>query len=190
MNKYELLLVLPGTFSDAEAETKAQEIMELLKNFSEDAKLFVVGKNRLSYPINNIRYGYFSTIVFQSESEQVEALKAKLLLVKDLLRSTIVKLAKNAKNNTKITYFTDGRTAATLSKNKENYNTREVRKVIDQKEEVLETVKEEKIQEEVVGQEEKVVKITEKEEKSDFNLQDIDKKLDEILSDDNIIAGV
>jgi small subunit ribosomal protein S6 len=89
MNKYELLLILPGTLDEKEAEQKSQEIVDVVKQFSTSTSLTVLGKNRLAYPVKQIRYGYFYTIVFEAEAEKITALHAKLNLRRDLLRFMI-----------------------------------------------------------------------------------------------------
>lgn len=89
MQKYELLLILPGTLDEREAQQKLDEVVMVVKEFTKQAEVNMLGKNRLAYPVKQIRYGYFSTIVFEAESEQVTALRAKLNLRRDLLRFMI-----------------------------------------------------------------------------------------------------
>jgi ribosomal protein S6 len=89
MNKYELLLVLPGTFDENETTQHINEVMEVIKAHGEEAELHNMGKMRLSYPIKQIRYGYYYTVVFQAEPANVVALHEKLRLRTDLLRAMI-----------------------------------------------------------------------------------------------------
>lgn len=89
MQKYELLLVLPGTLDEKEADKKSQELLGLIKEYGTEVELQTLGKNRLAYPVKLIRYGYFYTIIFQAEAEKVVALQAKFTLMRDLLRFMI-----------------------------------------------------------------------------------------------------
>ncbi len=89
MKKYELLLVLPGTLDEMEAKTRSNEVIDLVKEFSQDVEIDEMGKNRLAYPIKHIRYGYFYTIVFSAETDGLKKLQDKLALQRDLLRSII-----------------------------------------------------------------------------------------------------
>ena len=89
MKKYELLLTLPGTFDEKEAEQHVQEIMEVIKAGAQDVELNNLGKIRLAYPIKQIRYGYFYAIVFNAESEAVKNIEEKLTLRTDVLRSMV-----------------------------------------------------------------------------------------------------
>jgi ribosomal protein S6 len=89
MKKYELLLVLPGTLDEKEAENRSNEVLSLVKNTDEAAEINPMGKVRLAYPIKQIRYGYYYTIVFSSESEPLKTLQNKLGLMRDLLRAIV-----------------------------------------------------------------------------------------------------
>lgn len=87
MKKYELLLVLPGTLDEQEAQNRSNEILSFVKENSEEAEISTMGKMRLAYPIKQIRYGYFYTIVFKAEVTGLKALQTKLGLMRDLLRA-------------------------------------------------------------------------------------------------------
>ncbi len=89
MKKYELLLILPGTLDEKQAETRATEIVAMVKDHGKEVELTTIGKNRLAYPIKQIRYGYFYTVVFTAESEPLKALETKLSLLRDVLRTMV-----------------------------------------------------------------------------------------------------
>ena len=89
MKKYELLLALPGTLDELEAQNRSNEILSYVKENSEKAEISPMGKMRLAYPIKQIRYGYFYTIVFNAEVEKLKAMQEKLGLMRDLLRAMI-----------------------------------------------------------------------------------------------------
>ena len=170
MRKYELFLVLPGTLDENQATTRSKEVLEMVKEKDSKAGLDDIGKNRLAYPIKQIRYGYFYTITFECEPQDMLALQNKLGLQRDLLRAIISLFNAKVDINKKLTY-----------------NSSEVGNNSTPVE--AEEVVEEKVEEKV----EKPVKKVEKTEKTKttkkVNLEDINKKLDEIL-DEDITSGV
>ena len=87
--KYELLLVLPGTLDENAAAVRCEEIVSLVKESASDVEMNVLGKSRLAYPVKQIRYGYFYTIVFSAETDGLKVIKTKLELMRDLLRAML-----------------------------------------------------------------------------------------------------
>ena len=171
MNKYELLLVLPGTFDEKEVEIEANKVLVVVNEMSTNATANKLGKNRLAYPIKQIRYGYFYTVVFEAEAEKIKILKNKLDLDKNILRSVITRYNEKMANAQKIAYFsTEGRE--------------------DQEDEIVEEKKfvEQVKKEEFV--EEKKVEEVKMDDAKPMDLKDIDKKLDEILADDNLMTKI
>lgn len=118
MKKYELLFILPGTLDDTEVKARAEEIVALAKEHSQNAELHVMGKNRLSYPIKGIRYGYFYTIVFEAESAGLKAIQDKLVLMRDILRTMITYFKVNVRENQHIAYSTDEAGITTMVREK------------------------------------------------------------------------
>lgn len=207
MRKYEILLVLPGTLDEKESEEKTNEVVSLVNKFSKDVVVTPMGKNRLAYPINHIRYGYFYTIIFSTEPENVDKIEKKIKIIRDLLRSIISHYNKSIEGAQKISNFNE----AFRNNNNQN-NTTQNLKQAESKPELPKTTSikietpdtketKEKVEEEVKKEtsdnkndsKEKTVEIStkdskkeEKEEKSSIDLKEIDKKLDEFLSDDAI----
>lgn len=107
MQKYELLITLPGTLDEKEAGEHVGEILDMVRADSQEAELKNLGKIRLSYPIKQIRYGYFYTVVFQAEPGSVKALQEKLRLRTDILRSMISYFNTNVTAAKKIVYSTN-----------------------------------------------------------------------------------
>lgn len=191
MKKYELLLVLPGTLDDKEAEAKTNEVVATLKDLSTDTELKVMGKNRLAYPIKQVRYGYFYTIIFSAEPENVKKIEEKLRLTRGLLRAVLTHYNKAMENAENVPVLGgDGR----MDRDEEVRAVEEEAPVVinEVKEEVApEVVVEEPAKEEVAPVvEEPVVeepkKSPAKAKAKTLDLKEIDKKLDEILADDNI----
>jgi len=170
MKKYELLLVLPGTLDENEAETRSTEILTLVKEKDEKAHMDVLGKNRLAYPIKLIRYGYFYTVVFTAEPEDLKYIQDKLGLERDLLRSIISIFNVKSGGNKKIAYSTTGAMEKPVAKSKK---IEKEEPAIDKKEEIAEETKVDKKEEK-----------TAKKPAEKVNMEDINKKLDEILDGD------
>lgn len=165
MKKYELLLVLPGTLDEQEAQNRSNEILSFVKENSEQAEISPMGKMRLAYPIKQIRYGYFYTIVFNAQAAGLKALQTKLGLMRDLLRAMFTEFNVAYNPAQKATY---GAPSVDFALAEEP--TRPEHSTAFKMEKPM-----------------PVEKIPEKAEKVD--MEDIDKKLDEILSG-NLIAGV
>ncbi len=172
MQKYELLLVLPGTFDEKEAENEANKALGIVNETSEKAAISNLGKNRLAYPIKQIRYGYFYTVLFETEAEKINELKNKLNLDKNILRSFITKYNEKMATAQKISYFN----SEIKEDSREEVESKEIKEDV-QKEIVKEEIKEEE-------------KTTPVIEEKPMDLKDIDKKLDEILADDNLMTKV
>src|SRR3989344_5549048 len=107
LKKYELLLVLPGTLDEKEVAKQVQEIKESLAAHSQDIELNNLGKVRLAYPIKQIRYGYYYTVIFNAEPEAVKVISNKLKLRADVLRSMITLFNTNVTATKKIMYSTN-----------------------------------------------------------------------------------
>ncbi len=156
MKKYELLLVLPGTLDEKEAEIRSNEVLALVKGSDEKAESHAMGKVRLAYPIKQIRYGYYYNIVFSVESADLKVLQNKFGLMRDLLRAIISVYNPNFTSAPKFSYNTETTEIVAPS---------------------------------APEQEEKVEAKPKKAAETKVSMQDIDKKLDEIMSGD-VISGV
>ena len=97
MKKYELLLVLPGTLDDNESARRSEEVLATIKATDAAATMQALGKTRLAYPVKQIRYGYFYTIIFSAETAAIKDIQNKLNLAGDLLRAIVCEF--NAKVN-------------------------------------------------------------------------------------------
>ena len=107
MKKYELLLVLPGTLDEKEVGKQIQEIKESVTQNSQDVELNNLGKVRLAYPIKQIRYGYYYTLIFNAEPEAVKVISEKLRLRADVLRSMITNFNTSVTAAKKFVYSTN-----------------------------------------------------------------------------------
>lgn len=178
-------MVLPGTLDEKEAEVKTKEVVEIINEFVQEADLTVLGKNRLAYPIKQVRYGYFYTVVFSAEPENIQKIEEKLRLSRGLLRAIITHYNKAMIGAQKITYFNE------MPQQEEQARTFVVDKVESDfketpvQEQLIETADLAK-EEAVDAEAEKVVFPKVPVKAKTLDLKEIDKKLDEILADDNI----
>jgi small subunit ribosomal protein S6 len=161
MKKYELLLVLPGTLDEKEAEKQVQEIKASVGANSQDLELNNLGKVRLAYPIKQIRYGYYYTLVFNAEAADVKVISEKLRLRADVLRSMISHFNTNVTVAKKIVYSTNEVGVTTMMEKGE----REEPAVKVEKQPVAAPA-------------------------AKVDLEAINEKLNEILDNENIIPGV
>lgn len=112
MLKYELLIVLPGTLDDNQVAAKAEEIVKMIKESASEVELHAIGKNRLAYPVKQIRYGYYYTITFKAEPQTLAALENKLSIHREVLRFLISHFNTNLTSQQKVAYTTEAAGAA------------------------------------------------------------------------------
>ncbi|MBP9837068.1 MAG: 30S ribosomal protein S6 [Candidatus Pacebacteria bacterium] len=90
MTNYEMLVVLPGTMTEAEANPVIQTIKETVEK--QGAKQLVVndmGKSRLAYPMKHIRYGYYYILQFAAETQSIQEIQNRIRLISNILRMTL-----------------------------------------------------------------------------------------------------
>ncbi|HBB37825.1 MAG: 30S ribosomal protein S6 [Candidatus Magasanikbacteria bacterium GW2011_GWD2_43_18] len=188
MKQYELLLVLPGTMDETTVSTMAGEVKAVVeKHGGEQITMQDRGKSRLAYPIQHIRYGYFHIIHFTTENGAViPEIQKELSLLRDVLRAVITTFDPKMRAETQKKL---GRTQVgplkTLSSVFERFGgdtktseSEEEKPVRKEKEEVSE---EKSTPEEPVAIPEEKAPV---EEVEPIAMEDIDKKLDQLLEDD------
>jgi small subunit ribosomal protein S6 len=171
---YELTYIVSIKFIDDELQKVNSSVLELLKaNKAEITKESVFGKQKLAYPINHIHQGTYMVMEFDLETENLKDVDTKIKLMPEILRHLIIK--KKVK------------TADEIEHEKKMKEKLEVAaQEIEKKEE--ETVKQKvEASEKAQAKPIEAVKKVEKPAKKDAtvkSLDDLDKKLDEILKDD------
>lgn len=175
MQKYELLLILPGTLDDKEVEARSQEIVNIVKEHATGVTIETMGKNRLAYPIKQIRYGYYYAIAFQAEATEVKILERKLSLIRDVLRALISHFNVELSAAQKLAYTQPGTIVIEKEEKEPVVATGEVQQKVaaflDDK--AVEAVPESKVARKV----------------DKLDLDQINKKLDDLMSGD-VIPGV
>ena len=90
MRKYELMLTLPGTLDDQEVRVELSKVVEEVKKFIEgNIETIDLGKIRLAYPMKQIRYGYYFTLIFSAQENKMPELDRQLRMNKGILRAII-----------------------------------------------------------------------------------------------------
>lgn len=90
MQTYELLYILPGTITEDEAKPIMSKVQEaVVSSGATDITNEHGGKNKLSYPMRHIRYGWFELVYFNADPALVKSLEAKLRIMPELLRAVI-----------------------------------------------------------------------------------------------------
>jgi small subunit ribosomal protein S6 len=185
MKNYELLFILPGTLGEDEVSPIVDNVKDVIeKAGGQEIKVQDLGKSRIAYPMKHIRYGYFQLCQFKAESKNIVDIKEKLRLISNLLRFVINKVG--AEPNIvldKISAISDVTT---------RHSTRSVpeEKKIEEKEKKEEEHVTAGHQMDSVEQKTKTKTETKEDLKTEtkvenIKLDDIDKKLDELL-DTNI----
>ncbi len=109
---YELIYILPGTLAETEVQTVTEKLKGMMTEMgASDMVVTEIGKNRLAYPMNHIRYGYFFITRFAAEQSAVEGIKEKLRLSGEILRMMITTYDPKNPTEAKINYPTQTATA-------------------------------------------------------------------------------
>ena len=186
MNHYELLFILPGTLDENEAKPLVDKVKNIVeKNDGKNLTVSELDKRRLAYPMKHIRYGYFGLAYFEAEPAMVKKMEADFGLDRDFLRAFVKKINPNVHTLKQINFgqvpTVNTETVGYKKTQEEEFAT--IKKV-EEVPEVVEVNEETPVvAEEATEEKKKTVKKTVKKEEK-VNLDDIDKKLDEILDID------
>lgn len=95
---YELLYSIPAESTEDELRATHEKVAELLKATKVELKSHaIVGKAKLAYPIRNIRNGHFAIAIFDAEAALVKKLDEALRLSGIFLRHQIFRVPVGAK---------------------------------------------------------------------------------------------
>ena len=156
MQHYEMLFISPVQAN----EKKQNEILEKIIGLATSLEMKItenkdIGRKKLAYPVKKVVQGYYFLIEFDAEQPQIKKFDRELKLMPDIVRYLIIK--KKVK------------TPEEIRKQKATQERIRERKI---KEEQAELAKEKTEKEEKKGPVEKI------------KLEDLDKKLDEILKEE------
>lgn len=175
MQQYELLSVVPGTLSEDEVQPIAKSVEQILASAgAKKLEMKNLGKSRLAYPVKHIRYGYFFVSRFEAETSVVAAITETLRLSGQLLRAVLRKSVTGAPTFEHLTPIAD---VMTRERDERPEIDGGARVSTEEETRQIRTVQPEPVKATLVG-----VKTETKAE--DIKLDEIDKKLDEILGAD------
>lgn len=170
MRTYELTYIIPEKFDEKEIPQISEKVKKLLP----DGKIIKEnswGRRQLAYPISKNKFGYYVTLVFETEPENIEKIISKLKLEETIIRYLIagVELPKAVKE-VKEVEKAEEKAEAPKVKPKEKPEKIEIPKIkIRAKPKKIEKPKKAKITEEIEKEEEK--------------MKVLDEKLEEILKE-------
>lgn len=171
MNTYELFFILPGTLAETEVKPVVEAVTKtVVESGGAEVKIQDLGKSRLAYPMQHIRYGYFQVCRFAAEPAALPALQAKLTVLTNVLRVLVRKVNARAMTVDKISVVTD-----VFSREPGDSRSEAAAHRVDT------TIKKEIVRAAPVA-------VRTETKAADVKLDDIDKKLDELLQGE--IAGV
>jgi len=91
MEKYELLLILPAKYTDAELAEMADKIKGIVTAAGANvAEIHDLGRRKLAYPIKNARNGNYFLFYLEAETPVVAKLNEMLRLSTDILRHLLI----------------------------------------------------------------------------------------------------
>jgi len=97
MNDYEVTYILRPNLEEADVETRANAIGEIIKGQGgEVVAIEKLGKKRLAYEINDLREGNYVVMQFRSTGVASKELERQLKLHEDVLRGLVIHLDKQA----------------------------------------------------------------------------------------------
>lgn len=192
MKQYELLVVLPGTIDESEVTGRMKEIKAIVeKQDVKDLTVHERGKSRLAYPMKHIRYGYFTLIRFSAEGSAIPEIQKELGLMRDVLRALVSTYdpKKRAETQQKLGRTEDG-TMKTLASVFERFGgekqaeTKDDTEESSEKKERIEEPKEHKAETPAPQEAAAATPADATYGEEPKSMEDIDKKLDQLLEDD------
>lgn len=161
-DNYEICYIIPSSYTVDETKPIDEQVKKLITEHNGQInKEDDLGKLKFAYPIKNISHGYYHLLEFDMPRKNLQKLNSALRLTSEVLRFIIVK-----------------KKIKTAKEIKQEQELQE--KLAKKKEQDIEKIKEEKKEEK-----EKPAKKEGKEGK--ISIEDLDKKLDEILDTDEML---
>lgn len=173
---YELLYLIPTKFTENEVPQITAKVNELIKKYNgEITKEESLGKRKIAYPIKQNRHGHFVFAQIQMPPESLPRFNQDLNNLSEVLRHSITRYAPGSFEPTKKTRI------APL----EGQQTEETKKISQEITKAESDILTAPVDSPAVSESQpKESPSKEKLDKSKVSLEDLDKKLEEILSDD------
>ncbi len=115
--------MLPGTLAEDEVQPIVASISQIFTSRAIPNVLVEnMGKSKLAYPIQHIRYGYFQLFKFELEPGEISALEKDVRLLGGLLRVVVQAADPHAQQQY---HLAQDPTALSAPKQREEYRTRQ-----------------------------------------------------------------
>jgi len=157
MQNYQLIFVMPDSLSEEEVKKTQEKIKKLLPDTK--AKEDFWGRKKLAYRIGKNDFGYYSTFSFQAETDAISLILKKLRLSEDIIRFMINKTTKEEPKEIK------------------------EKKVEKKPEAAAKPIKEKQVTMKKAIKKAAKPKLTTEIETEEKKMEELDKKLDEILKE-------
>ena len=199
---YQLAYIIPLKYTEKEIPQIIKKINELIKNTGvSDIKEESWNKRKIAYPIKQNRHGYFVAAQISAESKNLAKINQELNNLPEILRHSIVKFKPGSFNPTKKSRPDEPSDGEGKKVQKDAIDTKKISSQINSlRQKTIFTSTNPKLAKREGGLEskEKTVEIkkdiklspqddsSKKTDKPKIALEDLDKKLEEILSSDNL----
>jgi small subunit ribosomal protein S6 len=91
MEKYELLYILPAKYTQDELSALAKKVKEIVAtNGGEIGEDHYMGRRKLAYPIDHVRNGHYYLVLFSAEAAAAGKINETLRLTTEVLRHLII----------------------------------------------------------------------------------------------------
>lgn len=98
MSRYELLYVIPATYAENELQPVMDGITKMLTGLGvKVTRNDMVGKLKLSYPVDHVRHGYYVLVDLDVETDKLKAVGEAMRLHSNVIRHHVVQKNKKAK---------------------------------------------------------------------------------------------
>lgn len=91
MSRYELLYIIPATYAETELQPVIDAVTKSLTDLGATiTRNDMVGKIKLTYPVNHVRYGYYVLVDMDLEAGKIAGLNDLMRLHNDVLRHSLM----------------------------------------------------------------------------------------------------
>lgn len=168
MQPYELCVLFAGSNTPAELEEHAKKVAQLLADAKAEVKFtHAIGRKKLAYPIAGQTHGEYLVWLFEAESAAVQPLNEKLRLAPFVVRYDIENLG-SVSLDERVKGLLDAKAGKSVAR------------------EEADELKEERTRDARIRPVEAVAPVERKREEKKASLEELDKKLDEILESDTL----
>lgn len=108
MNRYELLYIIPTSFTDDEVGTIENKVSALLTKYQATVESTRrLGKFRLAYAINHQRHGHYVMVIFTAEPAAMAKIDENLRIMTEPLRHLITRLEEEGEQKFDLVQFVE-----------------------------------------------------------------------------------